>query len=72
MNSAGRGRVQGREQSCADSQLAEMSRSRIQEYKHGGYLQGKDQAARYGLKIRRYPAAASKSEDEGRLGGLVG
>lgn len=48
-----------------------MGKSQVQEHKHWEYLKGKDQAASYGVEIRRYPAAASKGEDEGHPGDSV-
>lgn len=62
MNSAGRDGVQGQEQSCTDYQLAEMGKSQSQGCKHW-YLKGKDQAARYGMRIQGNLEATSKSED---------
>ena len=57
-NSAGRGGVQTQEQSCAGYRVAEMGECQTQDYKHGGHLQNKVQAARYGVRIRRYTEAA--------------
>lgn len=64
VNSAGRHGVRGQEQSCTDYQLAKVGKSQIQEYRYRGYLKGKEQAARYGVRIKGYLAVASKSEDD--------